>query len=576
MSWHRLVAALTVAAAVLSPVLLIQTWLPFADDLDVPHWDQWEMVPLLDAATTGTLSLADLFRQDGETRPLVPRSVLVALALATGWDTRAEVALNLLVGGATLGCLIALLWLTVRPSSPALVPLLALMASATSFSLAAYEAWVWGWSFVTVTSAACAAFAALMVGWRGRRAPAPVLAALAAAVAAFSFTNGLLLLGLVPLALLLDPRPYAAPAERRAPAVAAAITGLAAAVYFAGFTYPRALSVSDTAAHSATALGFFLVYLGAPFGALSAGTSAVAGASGLAIGGVAAIWLWRARPARRASIFPWLVLGVFAVLAAALASVGRWRFGMDHALTSRYQTFAALFWVTVFVVGTLALREAVGDSGRRRILVGAAAGLLACVGAAALIETWMAAREPVRTRVEALRRGRECVVFHAIAPAACLALIYPDPAAARHRAARLEALALGPFRPRARPPALDRLSVSAEPRPVGAIESVTVGPAVLVNPVSAAYHAREVIVSGRANDPATARPAREVIVVVDGQVAGRTRPGRDGFTFRFGTFRLGPGPHSIEGWARLGDGGIARLARGFTIVAPPAAAPVGR
>ena len=55
MTWQRLIATLTVAAAVLSPVMLIWTWLPVADDLDVPHWDQWEMVPLLDAATTGTL-----------------------------------------------------------------------------------------------------------------------------------------------------------------------------------------------------------------------------------------------------------------------------------------------------------------------------------------------------------------------------------------------------------------------------------------------------------------------------------------------------------------------------------------
>ena len=103
MSWHRLVAALTLVAALLSPVLLIGTWLPVADDLDVPHWDQWEMVPLLDAATAGTLSAADLFRQDGETRPLVPRVVLVALALATGWDTRAEVLLNLAVGACPRG-----------------------------------------------------------------------------------------------------------------------------------------------------------------------------------------------------------------------------------------------------------------------------------------------------------------------------------------------------------------------------------------------------------------------------------------------------------------------------------------
>src|SRR5204863_240966 len=162
---------------------------------------------------------------------------------------------------------------------------LALAASGATFSLAAYEAWIWGWSFVTVTSAGCAAFAAAVLAWRGRRAPAPVLAALAAAVAAYSFTNGLLLLGLVPLAL---------------------------------------------------------------------------------------------------------------------------------ALASRYQTFAALFWITVLVVSALAAHELGRVSSRRRIVVGATAGIAACLLSAAAIETWAAAREPVRTRVEALRRGRECVLFHTV------------------------------------------------------------------------------------------------------------------------------------------------------------------
>lgn len=79
------------------------------------------MVPLLDAPRAGTLSAEELYRQDGETRPPVPRLTLVALALVTGWDTRAEVVVNLAVGAATVEFLVAMLHLTVRPWSPALV-----------------------------------------------------------------------------------------------------------------------------------------------------------------------------------------------------------------------------------------------------------------------------------------------------------------------------------------------------------------------------------------------------------------------------------------------------------------------
>jgi hypothetical protein len=286
---------------------------------------------------------------------------------------------------------------------------------------------------------------------------------------------------------------------------------------------------------------------------------------GLAIGIAATAWLWVSRPARRSALLPWLLPGAFAPLAAVMAAVGRWRFGIDHALTSRSQTFSALFWITVLVLAAMAVRELATCSARRRTVILGVAGAAACLAAVAYGDTWTASAERLRTRVEALRRGRECVIFHAVAPRDCLALIYPDPETARRRAARLEALALGPFRPRARPPALATYSVVAE-RPVGSVDAVQLGPALLVNPVSAAYRATEVIVSGRA--------AHEVLVVVDGQVAGRTRPDSGGWLFRFGAFRLVPGPHSIEGYALLGDGRIARLARRWSItVAPPPSPP---
>jgi hypothetical protein len=186
-------------------------------------------------------------------------------------------------------------------------------------------------------------------------------------------------------------------------------------------------------------------------------------------------------------------------------------------------------------------------------------GAAICVATLAYVDTWTASRERLRTRAEALRRGRECVLFHAVAPRDCLALIYPDPETARRRAARLERLALGPFRPGARPRALAAYSLVPEP-PGGSVDAVQLGPALLVNPVSAAYRATEIIVSGRA--------AHEVLVVVDGQIAGRTWPHGGAWLFRFGAFRLLPGPHSIEGYAMLGHGRIARLARRWSITVP--------
>ena len=76
----------------------------------VPIYDAWELVPLLQAREAGTLQVADIWAQHNEHRPVVPRLVMLAMAAATGWDVRWELAMNLLLGSAlalVLGQLVA-------------------------------------------------------------------------------------------------------------------------------------------------------------------------------------------------------------------------------------------------------------------------------------------------------------------------------------------------------------------------------------------------------------------------------------------------------------------------------------
>jgi hypothetical protein len=563
------------------PAVIVRTAALVADDLDVPYWDDWDLAPVADAAA-GHLAVETLWAQHLEARPVLPRLILTAVALLTRWDLRWQAAVNVALSLAALAALAALLRLTVRPWSAQLAGWLTLVASLLTFSLARYEAWFWAACLATVLSGLGASAALVAVAWRGRSGLGPWLALLAGIAATLSLPNGLAVLALVPLGLALAARPPRMPAERRAPAIVAGAGALVAALYAVGFAVPDVSAISLAAPRPTVIAAFALVYLGAPFGAPSVLTSLLAGAAGGALLLGAGGWLWQRHRDRRDTVLAWFLLASFAILTAGMAAVGRSRFGAEHALASRYQTFSMLFWVSVAVVVALAARTMLAARlGRpRRLALGAALAALASLAVVGYARAWSSADEALALRREALRRGRECVRFYRVAPDECLALIYPDPGAVRARARRLEALGLGPFAPGRHEPSLSAHVLAPDPG-AGSLDRVQTGDAVIVNPASATYRAREIVVSGWAIDPAAARPAPAVLVAVDGEIVGRTSPGLhradvaralgdrrllpSGWVFRFGAFRLTPGRHSVEAYAVRHDGRLAPLRPAWSI-----------
>src|SRR6266550_858693 len=70
--------------------------------VDVPQWDQWELVGLFQKFAQRTLSLSDLFAQQNEYRQFFPNILFVGLGWLTRWDVRYEMLFSFL-----LACLIS-------------------------------------------------------------------------------------------------------------------------------------------------------------------------------------------------------------------------------------------------------------------------------------------------------------------------------------------------------------------------------------------------------------------------------------------------------------------------------------
>jgi tetratricopeptide (TPR) repeat protein len=453
------------ALSLLPPVAL--ALLVRAHWVDVPYWDQWQLVPLLDAWYRGELSPGDLFAQHNEHRNPIARVLLLALALWSDWNVGWELATSFVLALGTFAALLAILRQTRRvPSSGPLV-WAAPLSSLLLFSFAQWENWLWGWQLTLVLNLCAAVVGIALLGGRplGRwRLTAALLCGL---VATYSFGNGFLwwLAALVPLLASSGP---ATGARLRAAALWLAVAATSVLVYAIDFRRPLhhpswASAWEDPLAYAR----YVLAFLGNPVHHDHAIACGGLGLLLLLTAGVALAW----RPYRRSSreLAPYLALACYALLSALLIGVGRSGFGPEQARSSRYVSFGNLLWIADLAL-LLLLVGASGAAWRRsrragHALVRALAGVALVAVSASAAHTSLADRAVFAAWRERLGPARVALAHVAEAPAGwpilrverqgrpaftsldrMLARLLPDPEDLRIRARVLRRHRLSVFR----------------------------------------------------------------------------------------------------------------------------------
>lgn len=399
--------------------------------VDVPYWDQWELVGSLGHVP----SFGELFALHNEHRLLVPRASMLALAAASGWDTRWELAANALLAAA--GYLVVLR--QARRTTAGLAPGGAHLPVALAlllFSLCAWENWLWGWQLQVFLCALGVAGACSLLAAPSLDARRLAAAALLAALASYSFGSGLVVWPVG--ALLLAAREEPGRGRRVGAWLAAAAVALG--VYAVGLKV-----VPLGGERELLKVGAYVqVYVGAPlaptnsWGALAAGGVAIVGAPLLAS------HLLRAGRLTRLELLPWAGMLAFTLGAAALTAWGRAGLGVNQARASRYTTLGLLAWAAIVVLlEALARPRADGAPVDRRVRLGARAAiglilLLATIGSFEGRSLARAHHRHLQAVPAALLAGRRDDEL--------LRRIYPDPAIARERLALLEARGWSIFR----------------------------------------------------------------------------------------------------------------------------------
>ena len=112
--------------------------------VDVPFWDAWELLPLLQLQAAGQLTFVDLFEQHNEHRLVFPQLLLLAFSRLTDWDQTHEWLLNVSAATVSSACLIALVRRTVSQDASAR-RLGYVIVGVMTLSLNQWGNWTWGW-----------------------------------------------------------------------------------------------------------------------------------------------------------------------------------------------------------------------------------------------------------------------------------------------------------------------------------------------------------------------------------------------------------------------------------------------
>lgn len=427
------------------PPLAAAAYIIFAYGVNAPFWDQWELVPLLAKQQAGALTLHDLLEQHNEHRMLFPQLIMVGLASLTGWDIRAELAVNLGLATAAVAALVYATRSSLAAASNLARGMVYLTFSATVMTVAQWENWLWGWqiqwflALVTVIATAFLLNAALNARQNQRL---PVYAALllaaggAAAITQFSLASGVMLWAIGALAIILHP----APGAKFSFAAWAVMGGASTAAFFHGWRsvpIPGMPSPLEALSDPLPLVKYVLSYLSGPLrridffdvvAALNLPAWTV-GAAVLALVALLGLYLLASDWSRRAETLPWLALAAFACGGGAITGLGRVGFGVEHAATSRYVTLSLLLTVAAIGLYVVLLGRHPGRSWLGWLGGALAAAALTCVAA-----TDYANLDGVKARSNQLAAGRVCLLDLAAASDDCVkANLYPDAGVVRAR-----------------------------------------------------------------------------------------------------------------------------------------------
>lgn len=345
--------------------------------VDIPVWDDFERVPLIEKYENHELSFSFLISAHIEHRILIPRLIILANHLIGDGEMRNEVWVIFLSMLASSACVAILIFRTLGNSATAWIALL--LANLAIFTLMQYQNLCWGIQTGMLLPQMFLCIALATLHSRARLSVKIAIAALASLAASFCFTHGLIVWLAVLGWFLLDPMGLSRKSRLVLLAGWTLLTAGVFAFYFHDLTSTSSQAHSyfqepgkappgwDGMTHGQCEAGKVVEYvvtlLGSQFsrfvfvpprylapgvGAFQAGLFAL-----LAIGGIAGVLIANRNKQEPAvawrNLLPWLALGGFVVATAIVMALGRAHISVARSMSPRYLSIT--LYLTVAIIG---------------------------------------------------------------------------------------------------------------------------------------------------------------------------------------------------------------------------------
>lgn len=359
---------------IILPALLGLTYVALFG-VNVPFYDQFDFLPMIDKLYNGTITGSDLFSQHNEHRLVFPRLAMLGLAALTGYNTVAEMYFSWAL---TLG-IMALIYLLFKDTvgKSQLILLEFIPVAWLAFSFRQFENILWGWQ-IQIYMCVLAFVAAVYFLNRAKQAQELnfLIAIGCAVVSMFSFFNGLIVWPAGLLFILMSDMK-----DKLLAAAAWTVTGIMfCLIYFIGWHSPENHpSLLFGLQNPLTFLQYLLINIGSSFG-FEKNLALVAGLVLLAFGITLTYLLFKDKQLTKNKV--WVTFMFFSLAVSLSCAVGRSGFGIDQALTSRYTTFTGIGIIGIYAIATRLFNERKSENDR---LYKAIYGLILLLLAAGLI-----------------------------------------------------------------------------------------------------------------------------------------------------------------------------------------------
>jgi hypothetical protein len=424
--------------------LLFLVYLLHRYAVDVPVWDDWEMAPMITRAHTAQPFLEDLFRQQQEGRTVVPKLLVLLLALFGHWHLTYEMALSVFFSAGTL----VGIYLLLRQSGlgPRVTAISLFLAALLLFAPTYFEVWLTGSDFSSFMPGFWLVAALVLGGTKFSIMRKFIFCAILSIASSFTLPHGLLSWAITfPLVLLANE----VPRWKSWLLVWLLPCAICVAAFFWDYQKPRHLPNFAPTVSPVAYLQYLFIFLGSAL--VCAGKNApitfaaICGASGLVLFAGAlshAILRRRNRELVRRTL-PWFALGLYAIGSACLAALGRVGYGPAQALQSRYGPYALYLFLALIGLAAVIHAESARSPRARRLWI---AALVLLVLAMFVPYSFCAAAGVAAMRAGSANNwlGRSAVLFsRAFDTSSTIEkTIYPLPAMVRREAKALDDLDL--------------------------------------------------------------------------------------------------------------------------------------